>query len=71
MNTPNTSALDALLSEDEELSRLNVDIDKSTHAALRAYAKARKKTVSKVVRAMIELHLSSAQTVLQHSPEAL
>jgi hypothetical protein len=59
-NTPNPSTLDELLSADDDVSRLNVDLNQATHAALKAYAKAHKKTVAKVVRAMIQLHLHPA-----------
>lgn len=60
--TPNPSTLDELLSADDGAARLNVDLDKTTYAALRAYAKAHRKTVSRVVRAMLQLHLNSVQT---------
>lgn len=60
--TPNPSALDELLSTDDDVARLNVDLDGQTYASLRAYAKAHKKTVSRVVRAMLQLHLNSVQT---------
>lgn len=62
MPTPNPSTLDELLSADDGVARLNVDIDKQTYAALRAYAKAHKKTLSRVMRTMILLHMNSAQT---------
>lgn len=62
MTNPNPSTLDELLSADDGVARLNVDIDKQTYAALRAYAKAHKKTVSHVVRALLQLHLHSVQT---------
>ncbi|WP_321868637.1 hypothetical protein [Paraburkholderia tropica] len=58
MNTANPSALDELLSADDGVARLNVDLDRQTYADLKAYAKTHKKTLSKVVRAMIKLHLT-------------
>lgn len=58
MNTPNPSALDEILSADDNMQRLNVDLDSKTYAALKAFAKSRGKTISKTVRAMIAIHLS-------------
>ena len=63
LNTiPNASTLDELLSADGGVARLNVDVHWQTYGALKEYAKARKKTLSQVVRAMIALHLNSSQT---------
>ncbi|WP_186111670.1 hypothetical protein [Burkholderia gladioli] len=58
------TTLDELLSADDGVARLNVDIDKATYDALKAYARLKKKTLSRVVRAMIQLHLLSVRTKL-------
>jgi Arc/MetJ family transcription regulator len=57
-NTTTPTTLDELLSADA-MQRLNVDLDRQTYADLKAYAKAHKKTLSRVVRAMIKLHLTA------------
>jgi hypothetical protein len=64
MTNPNPSTLDEILSADDGVARLNVDLDKATYDALKAYARSQKKTLSCVVRVMIQLHLFSVQAKL-------